>query len=201
MTDKQKIFINEYLIDLNATRAYKVAYPNVKKTETAAQAGSRLLRNVNVSAYLAERMKEREKRTEITQDSVVEELAAIAFSKVSDYAKVIEKQAVITNEDGDRIPLYDEDGIPVMVNDVKLQLTDNLSESQLKALSGIKQGKFGIEVSICDKLKALELLGKHLGMFTEKLKIDNTADKEKAEKLGNIENILKQMRPEQGGDA
>ena len=48
MTKKQKIFADEYLIDLNATRAYKVAYPSVKKDETAAQAGSRMLRNVKV---------------------------------------------------------------------------------------------------------------------------------------------------------
>ena len=48
MTDKQKIFADEYLIDLNATRAYRVAYPSVKKDETAAQAGSRMLRNVKV---------------------------------------------------------------------------------------------------------------------------------------------------------
>ena len=48
MTEKQKIFADEYLIDLNATRAYKVAYPKVKKDKTAAQAGSRMLRNVKV---------------------------------------------------------------------------------------------------------------------------------------------------------
>lgn len=74
MTKKQKIFADEYLIDLNATRAYKVAYPSVKKDETAAQAGSRMLRNVKVAAYIQERMEERQKRTEITQDRVLEEL-------------------------------------------------------------------------------------------------------------------------------
>ena len=46
MTEKQKIFADEYLIDLNATRAYKVAYPRVKSDETAAAAAARLLRNV-----------------------------------------------------------------------------------------------------------------------------------------------------------
>lgn len=74
MTKKQKIFADEYLIDLNATRAYKVAYPSVKKDETAAQAGSRMLRNVKVAAYIQEWMEERQKRTEITQDRVLEEL-------------------------------------------------------------------------------------------------------------------------------
>ena len=62
MTRNQKIFCDEYLIDLNATRAYKVAYKNVTKDETAAAASSRLLRNVKVKAYIDKRMKEREER-------------------------------------------------------------------------------------------------------------------------------------------
>ena len=40
MTEKQKIFADEYLIDLNATRAYRKAYPSVKKDETAAAAAA-----------------------------------------------------------------------------------------------------------------------------------------------------------------
>ena len=71
MTEKQKIFADEYLIDLNATRAYRVAYPSVKKEQTAAVNGSKLLRNTKVADYMAERMKERQKRTEVTQDRVI----------------------------------------------------------------------------------------------------------------------------------
>lgn len=82
MTEKQKIFADEYLIDLNATRAYRVAYPSVKKDETAASAAARMLRNVKVAKYIAERMEERQKRTEITQDRVLNELAAIAFPRL-----------------------------------------------------------------------------------------------------------------------
>ena len=52
MTKKQKIFADEYLIDLNATRAYKVAYPRVKNDEVARANGSRLLTNANVAATL-----------------------------------------------------------------------------------------------------------------------------------------------------
>lgn len=95
MTEKQKIFADEYLIDLNATRAYKVAYPSVKKDETAAQAGSRMLRNVKVAAYIQERMEERQKRTEITQDRVLEELAAIAFARATDFAEIKDDCVII----------------------------------------------------------------------------------------------------------
>lgn len=58
MTEKQKIFADEYLIDLNATRAYKIAYPSIKKDSVAAQAGSRMLRNVKVKEYIDEKLQE-----------------------------------------------------------------------------------------------------------------------------------------------
>lgn len=58
LTEKRKRFADEWLIDANATRAYKTAYPNVKKDSTAAQAGSRLLKDVKVRAYVAERSEE-----------------------------------------------------------------------------------------------------------------------------------------------
>ena len=60
MTEKQKIFADEYLIDLNATRAYRVAYTPVKKDETASANASRLLSNANVATYISERMQERQ---------------------------------------------------------------------------------------------------------------------------------------------
>lgn len=189
LTEKQKRFVNEYLIDLNATRAYKAAYPNVTKDSTASQAGSRMLRNVKVAEYIDKRMKDREKRTEITQDMVLKELAAIGFAKASDYAKVIEKQAVYTTEEGKRIPMFDEKGTPVMINDVKLTLTEKLSEDQMKAIAGIKHGKYGIEVAQCDKVKALELIGRHLGMFKDKVEVSGIT-----EEKNKLDDILKQMR-------
>lgn len=93
LTKCRKRFAEEYLIDLNGTRAYKAAYPNVKNDETAAAAAARLLRDVKVREYIDRRMKDRQKRTEITQDMVVKELASIAFSNMSDYARVIERRA------------------------------------------------------------------------------------------------------------
>ena len=150
MTDKQKIFADEYLIDLNATRAYRVAYPSVKKDETAAQAGSRMLRNVKVAKYISDRMKERQERTDVTQDRVVQELAASAFAKATDYVEIR----------GGRVVIKDT-----------IQLEDN----QIRAIAGIKEGANGIEIKLNDKEKALELLGRHLGMWNDKLDIKTPA--------------------------
>lgn len=58
MTDNQRKFADEYLLDCNATRAYKAAYPNVKNDKVASAAGTRLLGNVNVKTYIEEKMDE-----------------------------------------------------------------------------------------------------------------------------------------------
>ena len=136
MTEKQKIFCDEYLIDLNATRAYKAAYPNVKRYEAAQVNGSKLLSNAMVAAYIAERQLERQRRTEITQDKVVKELASIAFAEASDD-----------------------------------------QESDLKYSS---------------KLKALELLGKHLGMFKYRVEMSTLAGEQS--KLAELLEQRKQRR-------
>ena len=168
LTEKQKIFADEYLTDLNATRAYKVAYPRVKNDDVAAPAAARLLRNVKVANYVEERMQERQKRTEVTQDRVIEELAAIAFARVTDYAEVTGGAVRIRN-------------------------TEELTETQIRAIAGIKDGKFGVELKLNDKEKALELLGRHLGMFMDKLEVSGTLETEKTK----LDDLIQQMH---GGD-
>ena len=151
MTEKQKIFADEYLIDLNATRAYRVAYPSVKKDEAAAVNGSKLLRNTKVQEYISERMQERQQRTEVTQDMVVKELAAIAFARATDYVEIRSNGVCGT---------------------VVIKPTTNLSDRQIRAIAGIREGANGIEIKLNDKEKALELLGRHLGMWNDKIKVD-----------------------------
>ena len=183
LTPKQKIFVNEYLVDLNATRAYKVAYKSCKKDETARVNGSKLLTKTNIRDYIDERMKDREKRTEITQDKVLQELSKIAFANGSDFAKVVKKSCMKPKLDAEGHLLGEEE---VFYNDVELVLTDDLPEDKRKAIAAIKQTKFGIEVASCDKVKALELIGRHLGMF-----------KDKVEVTGNINNPYEGLTKEQ----
>ena len=172
LTAKQKIFADEYLIDLNATRAYKVAYPKVKKDETAKAAASRMLTNVNVGTYVEKRMKDREMRTEITQDMVLKELAKIGFADVTDFVTI-------------------EDKGPYKA--VQVKTTDEMPGDRLGAIAGIKEGANGIEIKLNDKGKALELIGRHLGMFKDKLEVSGTLETEKTK----LDDLIKQMR---GGD-
>lgn len=167
LTEKQELFVKEYLVDLNATQAaIRAGY----KKDNAYSIGAENLRKPKIAERIAEAMAERSKRTEITQDRVLQELAAIAFANGSDFAKVVDK------------PVFDSiSGAPVIdpatgkqktYKTVQLVNTEELPEEKKKALAGIKYGKYGIEVASCDKVKALELLGRHLGMFTEKLQVD-----------------------------
>ncbi|NBI82917.1 terminase small subunit [Clostridiaceae bacterium] len=109
LTAKQKTFVQEYLIDLNATRAaIRAGYSE----RTACEQGARLLANVKVQRLLQESMKKREQRTAVSQDYVIGKLLEITEKQASDFP-----------------------------------------ESDLKYSS---------------KLKALELLGKHVGAWEPK---------------------------------
>ena len=181
LTDKQKRFCEEYLIDLNATQAaIRAGY----SPKTAEQTASRLLRNVKVQEYIAKRQKELSRSTQITQERVIKELALIAFSNNADYARVVEKK-MQTEVDGMLVDVLGEDGKPIMYRTVEPVLTDELTEEQKRALAVIKKGRDGLEVKSFDKVRALELLGKHLGIFTEKIEanVDDTTRSELQELL------------------
>lgn len=77
MTEKQKIFADEYLIDLNATRAYRVAYPSVKKDEVARANASRLLTNANVKKYISEQMEKIHNEKTADAQEVIEYLTSV----------------------------------------------------------------------------------------------------------------------------
>lgn len=135
LTEKQKRFVSEYLVDLNATRAaQRAGYkdPNI---------GRQLKTKNNVSAAIQKAMEKREKRTEITQDRVLEELAAIGFAKGTDYAQIQSN------------------------GHVSLTPTEVLTEGQKAAVLGVRETQYGVEIKLADKVRALELLGKHLGLF------------------------------------
>lgn len=162
MTKKQKVFCKEYLIDLNSTQAAIRAGYSAK---TAYSTGQRMLKNVETQKYIQELMEKREARTEVTQDMIIQELAAIAFSRVTDYVNIKSKGNIAM---------------------VTVKETEGLSDMQVKALAGIKEGANGIEVKLNDKQKALELLGRHLGMWNDKVDVSVNTRDETVKKLGEI---------------
>lgn len=167
MTKKQKRFVEEYLIDLNATQAaIRAGY----SPDTAKSIGSENLTKPDIQARIAKAMAERSKRTGVNADRVVAELAKIAFVNAED---VIDAETATVKPNAAR-----EDTAAIQSVKVKTFGEDGLER----------------EIKMADKIKALELLGKHLGMFKDKVELSGTLETEK----NKLDDLLSQMRGDAG---
>ena len=148
MTKKQKLFVEEYLIDLNATQAAIRAGYSAK---TAQEQASRLLSNVMVQGSIAKAMAERSKRTGINQDRILQEIAKLALVNIDD---------VVDLKTG------------------KIKKTATKEDLACIQSIKIKPTEFGIEreIKFYDKKGSLEMAGKHLGMFKDKLELETDMD-------------------------
>lgn len=143
LTKKQKVFCDEYLIDLNATQAAIRAGYSV---ESAGSIGSENLEKPEIRARIDEALAERSKRTGINADRVLREIARIAFVNAAD-----------------------------VINFDSATISEGASEDDTAAIASVKVKTIptadgeGVEreIRLADKLKALELCGKHLGMFKD----------------------------------
>lgn len=90
MTDKQRRFCDEYLIDCNATRAYKTAYPHIKNDNVAKSAGNRLLTNVDLKTYIDDRLAEISSKKTADAKEVMEYLTSVMRGESSAEIVVVE---------------------------------------------------------------------------------------------------------------
>ena len=98
MTEKQKRFCDEYLIDCNATRAYKTVYKNVKSDVVAATNGGRLLRNAEVQKYIAEQMEEIHNEKTADAQEVIEYLTSVHRGESTAQEIVVEGTGDVCSE-------------------------------------------------------------------------------------------------------
>ncbi|MCY1388615.1 Terminase small subunit [compost metagenome] len=159
LTPKQRRFVDEYLIDLSATQAaIRAGYSQ----KTAGSIGEENLRKPEIAAAIAERMKDREQRTEITQDRVLQELARLAFLDV--------RKAF--NADGSLKPIHELDD-------------DTAAAVAGMDIAEIGSGEDAIgfvkKIKLSDKKGALELVMRHLGMVTPKGHADLDAELKRIE--------------------
>lgn len=156
-TDKQRAFVDEYLIDFNGTQAaIRAGY----SSKTANEQAAGLLAKLSIQKLLAERKAARVQRTEITQDRVLQELARLAFLDI--------RKAF--NEDGSLKPIQDLD-------DETAAAIAGIDVVEMAGAAGI--GGDGIEhiplqtkkIKLAEKKGALELLMRHMGMLNDKLKL------------------------------
>lgn len=144
LSAKQKLFVEEYLIDLNATEAALRAGYSEK---SAGAIGAENLKKPLIAAAIDEAIARRVEQVEITQDAVVQELALIAFSNVSNIASWGPKGVVVRE-------------------------SENLAPSVLSAVAQLSETSTGVTLRMHDKLAALTSLGRHLGMFREKVDLE-----------------------------
>lgn len=90
MTDRQRKFCDEYLIDCNATRAYKAAYPHVKNDNVAKSAGNRLLTFVDIKTYIDEQIKKLSSSKIATAEEVMEYLTSVMRGEAMSEIVVVE---------------------------------------------------------------------------------------------------------------
>lgn len=148
LTKKQQLFVDEYLIDLNATQAaIRAGY----STQTAYSIGEENLKKPEIKNAIEKALAERSRRTGISADRIINELAKIAFVNPADIINFDEATVKDTATRDD---------------------TATISSVKVKTIPTDDGDITEREVKTYDKIKALELLGKHLGMFSDKFKIE-----------------------------
>ena len=159
MNARQQRFGEEYLVDANARQAAVRAGYSARSAEVN---GPRLLRNAQVATAVEEKQKERAERTQVTADRVVEELALIAFGDIGDF--------------------FGPDGNLLDVNELSLDAKRRLGSVKVLREKVTRSSNGGVErtttidqtteVKPWDKLRALDMLGRNLGMWRNKVDIE-----------------------------
>lgn len=169
LTAKQQRFCEEYLIDLNGTQAaIRAGYSQ----KTANEQAARLLANVSAKELILKLKQERSKRTEITADRVLQRLAQIAFTDIDSIVRVEEviDTEIQTDEEGAEIQ------VPVKRLRVAITPTAELPREVIPLIAGIKQGRDGIEIKTQDQKGCLELIGRHLSMWNDKVDLTSKGE-------------------------
>ena len=136
-TPKQRLFVKEYMVDLNATQA---AIRSGYSVKTAKEIGHENLTKLHIAHAIEIERAKRIERTEVNADWVVQKLKLIADSQVTNVAKW----------GTDRLAFTD---------------SDKLEPAEAAAIRGVKMGKFGLELQMIDPTPAIRMLGEHTRAF------------------------------------
>ncbi len=153
LAPKRFAFVQEYIKDLNGTQAaIRAGY----SPRSANVTSTRLLMDANVQESIQEYKEMAAKRSQVTVDRTIEEYRRIAFANITDAVHVR--------------------GGCVYIDD-----TDDLTPEQQAAIAEIHQTKDGVRIKFHDKTKALDSLGKHLGMLSDKVQVEHVGEAPKLE--------------------
>jgi phage terminase small subunit len=174
--EKERVFAAEYIIDLNATAAVlRAGCFNVSSEASASVAGSRLLGRPKVAALVEIMKAQRLSRVSITQDSVLHEMSLLSNSNLEHY-------------------VIDDDG--------QVKLAAGAPEGAMRAVQSIKRKKtikedkdgnvtitYDVELKLWDKPAPLKLMGRHVGLFPDKVEVTGK-DGKPIETVTRIERVI-----------
>jgi phage terminase small subunit len=144
LSAKRQRFVDEYCVDFNGTQAAIRAGYSIR---TANEQAARLLATVSVKKALDEKRLEIAEESKLKVSDVIDELRNIAFS---DITQVISFSA----------------------SKAKIKSSRKLTEDAKKTIASVSQTQNGLTVKLHDKVKALELLGRYLNIFTDRVEVD-----------------------------
>lgn len=177
---KQELFCNEYLTDLNGCQAaIRAGYSK----KTAQEQSSRLLSTVKVQKRLSELMKSRSDKTKITNERVLIEIARIAFN---DPRRAFD-------QNGNLLPIKDwPEDVAAAISSIKINETK---------IAGSDDGVITTkEIKFWSKDKQLELAGKHLGMFIEKIQHSGQVEFDPIPKFDSPEAFIEWQKSQDNND-
>jgi phage terminase small subunit len=168
MTGLLKLFCEEYVATetLDAGKAAIAAGYKVKSKDNAQKIGSKNLKKPAVQSYIAELMAERSKRTQITADMVLQEIAKVAFINLADFV--------------------DEEGQMLPPGRIKREHMAAVQEFTERVAGGNDLPIVERRYKLNDKMNALEKLGKHLKLFTDKVETEITTKGSLADLLAKV---------------
>lgn len=173
LTDKQEVFVQELIKGKSQREAYRIAYPKCKATDkTVDEKACKLFRLDKIRARYDEihdrLIQEAEDECIITAKEVLRELKRIGFADIKDYLSFRTTKTVVAHDEETGEPIIDFAPVIDLIdsNDVDGRVIQEVSISA--------RGTFSFKLH--DKMAALDKLGKHLGLFTEKVRIDGKVE-------------------------
>ncbi len=168
LTIKQQRFVDKYLETNNASEAYRFAYKcKNSSAETVKVNACKLLKTTNIALTIEKQQDKIQAKSELSRERIIKELEIINNANIRDYCNVLEKEVIITDNQGNRRK--------EKIMDVQFKPFDQLTENQLKAIESVKMGRNGIELRLHSKSWSIERACKMLG-YDVPAKVDVTSD-------------------------
>ena len=159
---KQKRFVEEYIVDLNAKQAAIRAGYSVR---TAEKQGWQMMQHAGIRTAIEKYQKNISKKTEITIENILQEYAKIAFTDLTEIIRF--EKGLMSVEDFDKL----DDKQKACIKKFKCKTMERLNAN------GELVESDWVEIELHDKQHALDMLGKHLGMFVQKLEVTDKTPK------------------------